>query len=131
MTRPTPSVSERTPSEDPDAVAEFEVLLAYLKLSRGFDFTAYKRTSLMRRVQVRMQALGMSRFAAYLDFLQVDPEEFTRSTCATRSCRSSSAGRARRLRSASGARAAPRARRPIRSPFFSRRQWGPTHSASG
>jgi two-component system, chemotaxis family, CheB/CheR fusion protein len=78
MTRPTPIVSERTPPEDPDAVAEFEALLAYLKLSRGFDFTAYKRTSLMRRVQVRMQALGMSRFAAYLDFLQVDAEEFTR-----------------------------------------------------
>jgi two-component system CheB/CheR fusion protein len=78
MTRPIPSVSERTPPENPDAVAEFEVLLAYLKLSRGFDFTAYKRASLMRRVQVRMQALGMSRFAAYLDFLQVDAEEFTR-----------------------------------------------------
>jgi two-component system, chemotaxis family, CheB/CheR fusion protein len=78
MSRPTPSVSEKIPPEDADAVAEFEVLLAYLKLSRGFDFTAYKRTSLMRRVQVRMQALGMNRFAAYLDFLQVDPEEFTR-----------------------------------------------------
>jgi two-component system, chemotaxis family, CheB/CheR fusion protein len=78
MSRPTPSVSEKIPPEDADAVAELEVLLAYLKLSRGFDFTAYKRTSLMRRVQVRMQALGMNRFAAYLDFLQVDPEEFTR-----------------------------------------------------
>jgi two-component system CheB/CheR fusion protein len=78
MSRPTSSISEKTPPEDADAVAEFEVLLAYLKLSRGFDFTAYKRTSLMRRVQVRMQALGMSRFAAYLDFLQVDAEEFTR-----------------------------------------------------
>jgi two-component system, chemotaxis family, CheB/CheR fusion protein len=79
MTRPTPSVrDEKTPPEDADATAEFEALLAYLKLSRGFDFTAYKRTSLMRRVQVRMQTLGLRRFAAYLDFLQVDPEEFTR-----------------------------------------------------
>ena len=78
MTRPTPSVSEKIPPEGADAAAEFETLLAYLKVSRGFDFTAYKRTSLMRRVQVRMQTLGMSRFAAYLDFLQVDPEEFTR-----------------------------------------------------
>jgi two-component system CheB/CheR fusion protein len=78
VSRPIPSVSEKTPPDDADAVAEFEVLLAYLKLSRGFDFTAYKRTSLMRRVQVRMQALGMSRFSAYLDFLQVDADEFTR-----------------------------------------------------
>jgi two-component system, chemotaxis family, CheB/CheR fusion protein len=78
MTRPTPSVSEQTPPEDADAAAEFEALLAYLKVSRGFDFTAYKRTSLMRRVQVRMQTLGISRFAAYLDLLQVDAEEFTR-----------------------------------------------------
>ena len=78
MTRPTPSVSEQLPPEDADAAAEFEVLLAHLKQSRGFDFTAYKRASLMRRVQVRMQTLGVKRFAAYLDFLQVDPEEFTR-----------------------------------------------------
>jgi two-component system CheB/CheR fusion protein len=78
MTRPRPSIGEKTALDDADAAAEFEALLAYLKLSRGFDFTAYKRTSLMRRVQVRMQTLGMSRFAAYLDFLQVDSEEFTR-----------------------------------------------------
>jgi len=78
MTRPTPSVSEPTPPEDAGAAAEFEALLAHLKQSRGFDFTAYKRASLTRRVQVRMQTLGMKRFAAYLDFLQVDPEEFTR-----------------------------------------------------
>ena len=32
----------------------------------------------MRRVLVRMQQLGMKGFADYLDFLQVDPEEFTR-----------------------------------------------------
>ena len=37
MTRPTPSVSEKTPLEDPESAAEFEVLLAHLKQSRGFD----------------------------------------------------------------------------------------------
>ena len=78
MTRPTPSVSEKTSPEDAESAAEFEVLLAHLKQSRGFDFTAYKRASLMRRVLVRMQQLGLKRFAAYLDFLEVDPEEFTR-----------------------------------------------------
>jgi two-component system, chemotaxis family, CheB/CheR fusion protein len=64
--------------EDGESVAEFETLLAYLKQSRGFDFTAYKRASLMRRVLVRMQQIGVKGFAAYLDLLQVDPEEFTR-----------------------------------------------------
>jgi two-component system CheB/CheR fusion protein len=32
----------------------------------------------MRRVLVRMQAVGVQGFVAYLDFLQGDPEEFTR-----------------------------------------------------
>ena len=61
-----------------DTNDDFEALLLYLKQSRGFDFTAYKRSSLMRRVRVRMQALGISHFSAYHDLLQVDAEEFTR-----------------------------------------------------
>jgi two-component system CheB/CheR fusion protein len=56
----------------------FEALLLYLKQSRGFDFTAYKRSSLMRRVLVRMQAAGVPSFPEYHDYLQVDPDEFTR-----------------------------------------------------
>ncbi len=32
----------------------FEALLRYMRDSRGFDFTGYKRTSLMRRVRHRM-----------------------------------------------------------------------------
>jgi two-component system CheB/CheR fusion protein len=57
---------------------DFEALLLYLKQSRGFDFTAYKRSSLMRRVLVRMQTAGVGSFPEYHDYLQVDPEEFTR-----------------------------------------------------
>jgi hypothetical protein len=34
---------------------DFDPLLDYLKRSRGFDFAAYKRPSLMRRIQKRMQ----------------------------------------------------------------------------
>jgi two-component system, chemotaxis family, CheB/CheR fusion protein len=33
----------------------FEALLEYLRQNRGFDFTGYKRPSLMRRVSKRMQ----------------------------------------------------------------------------
>jgi two-component system CheB/CheR fusion protein len=66
------------PELDAASLAELETLLAYLKESRGFDFTAYKRSTLTRRVLVRLQMLNISGFAAYLDFLQADPDEFTR-----------------------------------------------------
>ncbi len=56
---------------------EFEALLLYLKEARGFDFTGYKRSSLMRRVGHRMAQLKVSDHAEYLDYLQVHPEEFT------------------------------------------------------
>ncbi|PXY31721.1 CheR family methyltransferase [Prauserella muralis] len=54
----------------------FEALLAYLKESRGFDFTGYKRTSLMRRVRRRMDQVGVGDFGDYADLLQVDADEF-------------------------------------------------------
>src|SRR5215813_13486509 len=57
---------------------EFEALLEHLKTSRGFDFTGYKRSSLMRRVQKRMSELpDIKTYSAYLDYLEVHPEEFT------------------------------------------------------
>src|SRR5262249_52536739 len=54
----------------------FEELLSYLKQTRGFDFSAYKRSSLMRRVQRRLQMVHIDGFADYLDYLEVHPEEF-------------------------------------------------------
>jgi len=56
--------------------ASFERILEYLRQTRGFDFTAYKRTSLMRRVRKRMLSVDVAEFDAYLDFLQVRPDEF-------------------------------------------------------
>jgi two-component system CheB/CheR fusion protein len=55
---------------------QFEALLEYLKRTRGFDFNAYKPLSLMRRIQKRMQMLGVSGFANYIDHLEVHPDEF-------------------------------------------------------
>lgn len=55
----------------------FEALLRYMRDSRGFDFTGYKRTSLMRRVRHRMDQAGYTAFDEYLDFLQASSEEFT------------------------------------------------------
>jgi two-component system CheB/CheR fusion protein len=53
-----------------------EALLEYLRMSRGFDFTGYKRPSLARRVTKRVQALNLQGFGDYLDYLEVHPEEF-------------------------------------------------------
>jgi two-component system CheB/CheR fusion protein len=52
-------------------------LLAYLKEARGFDFTGYKRSSVMRRVDRRMAQVGLGSYGEYLDHLQVHPDEFT------------------------------------------------------
>src|SRR4051794_12659272 len=68
------------PDEDAGPAGEqesFETLLEFLKESRGFDFTGYKRSSIWRRVTRRMQQIGVTSFNDYLDVLQVDQDEFT------------------------------------------------------
>src|SRR3954452_986974 len=59
------------PSTEP-----LEVLLAHLKATRGFDFTGYKRTSLERRIQKRMEAVGATDYGEYLDYLELHQDEF-------------------------------------------------------
>jgi two-component system CheB/CheR fusion protein len=56
--------------------ADLDVLLDYLKRSRGFDFTGYKRASLERRIAKRMTEAGVANFRDYLDHLEVYPDEF-------------------------------------------------------
>ena len=55
---------------------EFERLLEYLKQTRGFDFTAYKRSTLARRINKRRQAVRAATYTDYLDYLEVHPDEF-------------------------------------------------------
>ena len=55
---------------------DFEALLDYLKRNRGFDFTGYKQNSIMRRVQKRMQVIGIESYGDYIDYLEVHPDEF-------------------------------------------------------
>ena len=57
---------------DPD----FERLLDYIRDNRAFDFTGYKRPSLMRRISKRMHERGIESFAAYQELLEQEPEEF-------------------------------------------------------
>jgi two-component system CheB/CheR fusion protein len=61
-----------------DAVdGQFEDLLLHVKEVRGFDFTGYKRSSLMRRVDRRMVQLQIEGYAEYQDYLELHPDEFT------------------------------------------------------
>src|SRR3954468_17239445 len=75
------SVAQAAPDDTAaDAVLHdpsFERLLHFLRDSRSFDFTGYKRPSLMRRVRHRMREIGIESFDDYQDVLQLEPEEFT------------------------------------------------------
>ncbi|MBC8330811.1 MAG: PAS domain-containing protein [Anaerolineae bacterium] len=53
-----------------------ENLLEYLRQSRGFDFTGYKRNSLQRRIQKRMAMVSINDYSDYVDYLEVHPDEF-------------------------------------------------------
>jgi two-component system CheB/CheR fusion protein len=57
--------------------AGFERILEYLRQTRGFDFTAYKPTSLSRRVRTRVESLELAEFDDYLDYLRAHPDEFS------------------------------------------------------
>jgi two-component system, chemotaxis family, CheB/CheR fusion protein len=60
-------------SIDPD----FEHLLEYVRDARGFDYTGYRRPTLMRRFEKRMQAVGVSGWGAYRSYLETHPDEFS------------------------------------------------------
>jgi two-component system, chemotaxis family, CheB/CheR fusion protein len=53
-----------------------EVLLTFVKETRGFDFTGYKRSTIERRVAKRMGVVGTERYDDYLDYLELHSEEF-------------------------------------------------------
>lgn len=56
---------------------ELEELLIYLKQVQQVDLTGYKRSSLLRRIGVRMQQVGVDCYQDYLDHLQRQPNEVT------------------------------------------------------
>ena len=47
-----------------------------LKETRGFDFTGYKRSTLLRRVHRRMALLNLAVLGEYRDYLELQPDEF-------------------------------------------------------
>ena len=60
------------PARDP----AFEDLLRYIQESRGLDFRGYKRTSLRRRILLRMEAVESDGFSSYREHLEAHPGEF-------------------------------------------------------
>jgi two-component system CheB/CheR fusion protein len=56
---------------------ELELLLEHIMQSRGFDFSGYKRNSLRRRIDKRLEELGIESYSDYKDYLEVHPDEFT------------------------------------------------------
>ena len=66
---------ERTLTQ-PNGDAAFESLIRYIQESRGIDFRGYKRTSLHRRISLRMEHLHVDSFADYHAFLEAHPQEF-------------------------------------------------------
>ncbi|HYW05760.1 MAG TPA: CheR family methyltransferase [Longimicrobium sp.] len=55
----------------------FEALLEFIRANRGFDFTGYKRSTLVRRVDKRMVELGIGEYTVYGELLASDAAEFT------------------------------------------------------
>ena len=53
-----------------------ETLLEFIKETRGFDFTGYKRSTIERRVAKRMADLEIGEYDEYLDYLQLHADEF-------------------------------------------------------
>jgi two-component system, chemotaxis family, CheB/CheR fusion protein len=63
-------------TQSPGKEQEFEELLSFIKEKRGFDFTGYKRPSLHRRIEKRMQDAGVATYGDYLEQLKEDDDEF-------------------------------------------------------
>ena len=60
----------------PRADISLDALLEFVKETRGFDFTGYKRSTIQRRVAKRMAAAGAERYDDYVDYLELHGEEF-------------------------------------------------------
>src|SRR5437763_1796281 len=61
-------------ADDGDVTA----LLEYIRTTRRFDFTGYKRSSLTRRINKRTAEVGCETYGDYQDYLEVHPDEFAR-----------------------------------------------------
>lgn len=56
-----------------ESTQEFEALLNHLKKHLGYDLTVYKRPTLLRRFEHRMQELQIKNYTDYLEYLKNHP----------------------------------------------------------
>ena len=56
--------------------AGLAAVLEFVRDSRGFDFTGYKRSSIQRRVAKRMSEVDVETFEDYVDYLQLHADEY-------------------------------------------------------
>ena len=61
---------------EPSEKTTLDALLGFVKETRGFDFTGYKRSSIERRVAKRMAEVGVDGYEDYIDYLELDSDEF-------------------------------------------------------
>jgi two-component system CheB/CheR fusion protein len=61
---------------NPRSESTLDDLLDFVNQSRGFDFTGYKRSSIERRVAKRIGEVGVGGYDAYVDYLELHPDEF-------------------------------------------------------
>lgn len=71
-----PAVKE-TEDLDTEAMRLVQKIFAQLRARTGRDFTRYKRSTVLRRIQRRMQLKQIENLSSYLDNLREQPEEAT------------------------------------------------------
>jgi two-component system CheB/CheR fusion protein len=81
ITLPTandPETKTTPPASEHDAAVTEQLLqdiLLHLRVGTGHDFKHYKRATVLRRIERRLQVTAQPDLAAYYDYLQAHPEE--------------------------------------------------------
>jgi len=68
-------VDVSTAEEDSADERAFTAVIEHVHRSRKFDFSGYRRSSVVRRIRRRMQAVGIESPAEYLAYLESYPDE--------------------------------------------------------
>ncbi len=68
-------VAAPEPAPEESASLALEKILAQVRGRSGADFTAYKRSTLLRRIQRRMQIRGVETLTDYLEYIRDDRRE--------------------------------------------------------
>ncbi|HLF74405.1 MAG TPA: CheR family methyltransferase [Anaerolineales bacterium] len=76
-TRLTPEVPTDPDELNAQQAELIQQILTQVHARTGHDFSQYKRTTVLRRIQRRMQLNGYATLGAYLDYLRHNPHEST------------------------------------------------------